>query len=179
VIDLSDISLAIPDLALSVRQPWAWAIVCGFKDIENRSVGAITKGSLNRRGRFAIHASKGMTREEYLQGYEHMRRLGIACPPPGALPRGGIVGAVSIIDCVKQSDSPWFFGPRGLVLRNAVRYGAPTPCAGQLGFFKWQPSGGALDPPAKWMTARGDAPMPAAREGAAPAPDLFNREERP
>ncbi|MFB6460476.1 ASCH domain-containing protein [Bradyrhizobium tunisiense] len=145
----------LPDLALSVRQPWAWAIVCGLKDIENRTVFSVTKGNLNRRGRFAIHASKGMTREEYVQGYELMRSLDIACPPPGALPRGGIVGAVEIVDCVKQSDSPWFFGPRGLVLRNAMRLGVPIPCSGALGFFKWQPSGGALDAPAKWMRPQG------------------------
>lgn len=172
--DLSEIALGIPELALSVRQPWAWAIVCGFKDIENRSRFAIDKGSLNRRGRFAIHASKGMTRDEYVRAYELMRSLDILCPPPGALPRGGIVGHVEVVDCVKQSDSPWFFGPRGLVLRNAVRLGAPIPCAGQLGFFKWKSSGGSLDAPAKWMRAQGDALLPS-RAVKPAAADLFNQ----
>lgn len=27
----------LPPLALSIRQPWAWAILCAGKDIENRS----------------------------------------------------------------------------------------------------------------------------------------------
>lgn len=176
--DLSDLALSIPDLALSVRQPWAWAIVMGFKDIENRTVFAVTKGSLNRRGRFAVHAAKGMTRAEYLDGYEMMRGIGIACPPPGALVRGAIVGAVEITDCVKQSDSPWFFGPRGLVLRNAMRLGAPVPSVGQLGFFNWKPSGGEIAAPAKWMTTRSDdaAPVRATR-AAAPEGDLFSRED--
>ncbi|MGY4288864.1 hypothetical protein ACVWXO_008084 [Bradyrhizobium sp. LM2.7] len=167
--------MTIPDLALSVRQPWAWAIVADFKDIENRSGFAIDKGSLNRRGRFAIHAAKGMTRAEYLDGYEMMRGIGVCCPPPGELVRGAIVGSVEIVDCVKASDSPWFFGPRGLVLRNAMRLGVPVPSVGQLGFFNWQPSGGAIAEPAKWMMPQpNDAPERAALKAA--APDLFSME---
>ncbi len=54
----------LPELALSVRQPWAWAIIYASKDIENRSWQAVNHG-LRQRGRIAIHASKGMTREEY------------------------------------------------------------------------------------------------------------------
>ncbi len=44
----------IPDvkLALSIRQPWAWLIINGYKDIENRS------WPTNYRGTFFIHASK-------------------------------------------------------------------------------------------------------------------------
>jgi hypothetical protein len=172
---MGEIDLAIPELALSVRQPWAWAIVSGFKDVENRTVFSVQKGNLDRRGRFAIHASKGMTREEYVDAYDLMRSLDIVCPPPAALPRGGIVGHVEIAGCVKKSDSPWFFGPRGLVLRNAIRLGAPIPSVGALGFFRWQPSGGEMDAPAKWMRARGDAPMPASGGAKAAGPDLFSK----
>ncbi|WP_229215634.1 ASCH domain-containing protein [Duganella sp. CY15W] len=39
--------------ALSIRQPWAWLIVNGYKDIENRS------WSTNVRGKVLVHASKG------------------------------------------------------------------------------------------------------------------------
>ena len=45
--------------ALSIRQPWAWLIVNGFKDIENRT------WPTKFRGRVLVHASKGMTRDEY------------------------------------------------------------------------------------------------------------------
>jgi len=45
--------------AISIRQPWAWLIVNGYKDIENRS------WPTKFRGRVLIHASKGMTRAEY------------------------------------------------------------------------------------------------------------------
>ena len=58
--------------------------------------------------------------------------------PPATLddlPRGGIVGEAEIVDCVTQSDSPWFEGPYGFVLRNA--HPLPfRPCRGRLGFFK-------------------------------------------
>lgn len=54
----------LSDVALSVRQPWTHAIIHFSKDIENRSWQAINRG-LRFRGRIAIHAAKGMTREEY------------------------------------------------------------------------------------------------------------------
>ena len=54
----------LPPLALSVRQPWAWAIIHAGKDVENRSWQAVNHG-LRRRGRIAIHAAKGLTRDEY------------------------------------------------------------------------------------------------------------------
>ena len=44
-----------PLKALSIRQPWAWLIVNGFKDVENRN------WRTHWRGRLLIHASKGMT----------------------------------------------------------------------------------------------------------------------
>ncbi len=30
--------------ALSLRQPWAWLVINGYKDIENRSCGPIIAG---------------------------------------------------------------------------------------------------------------------------------------
>ena len=51
-------------LALSIRQPWAWLIVHGWKDIENRT------WRTRVRGRFLIHAAKGMTNREYLDAIE-------------------------------------------------------------------------------------------------------------
>ena len=54
----------MPTVALSIRQPWAWAIVQGYKDIENRSTFAVSKANFDVRP-VAIHAAKGMTIEEY------------------------------------------------------------------------------------------------------------------
>ena len=142
--------IAIPGIALSVRQPWAWAIIHAGKDIENRSWHSVDKGNL-RRGRIAIHAAKGLTQAEYASAVDFMRDIGVICPPAADLMRGGIIGAVDVVDIVKESGSKWFMGPRGLVLCNP-RACAFVPATGQLGYFSWTPA----DPPspaepAKWM----------------------------
>lgn len=130
------VSVHIPIFALSVRQPWAWAIVHAGKDVENRSRFAVTKGNLDRKGRVAIHASVGMTRDEYESASDFMASLGITCPRPDQLVRGGLIGAVTISDLVRKSDSPWFFGPCGLVLSDPEVLD-PVPCKGALGLFPW------------------------------------------
>jgi hypothetical protein len=130
---------AVPQLALSVRQPWAWALFYAGKDLENRDWRPTNPG-LKQRGWIAIHASKGMTKAYYEEAAAYMRdRLGIICPAPKDLPRGGIVGSVVIVDLVIKSDSPWFFGPYAFVLRDA-RPCAFQPARGMLGFFKWERS---------------------------------------
>lgn len=58
----------------------------------------------------------------------------IAIPAFGDLERGGIVGEVEIVDCVQASESPWFFGPWGFVLRNPKPLPF-RPWGGTLGFF--------------------------------------------
>src|SRR3989304_3850277 len=126
----------LPVMALSVRQPWAWAIIHGGKDIENRTVKAVSYG-LGRPGRRAIHASKGMKRDEYEKARSFMLGLGIACPEPADLLRGGIIGDVEVTGVVKESSSNWFFGPRGLVLREPVACEF-IPAVGALGYFAWK-----------------------------------------
>jgi hypothetical protein len=59
----------------------------------------------------------------------------IALPPFADLERGGIVGEAEIVDCVRESASPWFFGTYGFVLRNA-RALPFKPWRGELGFFE-------------------------------------------
>ncbi|CDX49161.1 conserved hypothetical protein [Mesorhizobium plurifarium] len=140
----------IPRLALSVRQPWAYAIVMGWKPVENRSWRA-PNPALKFRGEFAVHAAQGMTRAEYEDAAHLFRSLGHDCPAPADLPRGGIVGAATVVDIVKEHDSPWFFGPRALVLADerAVDF---VPSSGALGFFEWKPMDAAdLPKPARWM----------------------------
>lgn len=151
--------MELPRLALSVRQPWAWAIIdpVARKDIENRSWQAVNHG-LRQRGRIAVHASKGMTRDEYEDACEWIAKVcGVTVPPAASLDRGGIIGSVEVIDVVSESASPWFMGPRGLVLRD------PQPCAfvaakGALGYFNWTAAGDGPDDPAKWMLPKPDLP---------------------
>ena len=142
----------LPPLALSVRQPWAWAIVAGHKVIENRSAGAIRAGRMDCR-RIAIHAATGLKRDEYDWAVWRLDRHGVAYPRPDALVRGAIIGAVDVVDIVDRSDSEWFGGPMGLVLANASVCD-PIPAIGELGYFRWARAG-ALAQPMPWMTAWG------------------------
>jgi hypothetical protein len=154
----------LPPLAISVRQPWAWAIIYAGKDLENRSAGMVRHLDPVT-GPRAIHASKGMTRDEYEEACAFMTGHGLACPPPAKdLLRGGIIGRVDVVGCVAKSDSRWFFGPRALVLRNA-RPCAFIPAIGALGYFRWTPSGGSAEQPARWMLPKPQMEIPEAPAG--------------
>lgn len=112
--------------ALSIRQPWAWLIVNRYKDIENRS------WATKYRGRFLVHASLKLEKHVYDMVRDS---FGIEPPPPNEIERGGIVGVSTILDCVDDSDSPWFLGPYGFELGDSKpRRFKPMP--GKLGFFK-------------------------------------------
>lgn len=120
-------------LALSIRQPWAWLILHGGKDIENRD------WSTKVRGRVLIHASKGMTLDEWSDAWEFAgsaaRQLGRdAGVTAHTIERGGIVGSVEIINCTTHSDSRWFVGRHGFVLRDPKPLPF-VPWKGRLGFF--------------------------------------------
>jgi hypothetical protein len=116
--------------ALSIRQPWAHLIVHAGKDIENRD------WFTRLRGRILVHAAKGMTRDEYADVREFCDRSGNAIVPDfDALQRGGVIGSVEIVDCVEHSESRWFFGRYGFVLRDP-RPLPFIPYKGSLGFFE-------------------------------------------
>lgn len=81
-----------------------------------------------------------MTRAEYAAAEDPLWAHGgptITLPAFEDLDRGGIVGAVDILDCVSASASPWFCGPLGFVLANATPLPF-HPCRGALGFFNVQ-----------------------------------------
>jgi hypothetical protein len=140
----------LPPLALSVRQPWAWAILHAGKDIENRSSGAIRAGNM-KPGRIALHAASAMTQKEYVWAVWRMAQDGVTVPAPTNLTRGAIVGTVTVVEIVDQSDSPWFGGAMGLRLSDPVALKTPIPSKGALGYFRWE-KGTDLRPDAAWMT---------------------------
>ena len=78
-----------------------------------------------------------MTRDEYADAWDLARQIRgnvDGLPSFEAIERGGIVGSVELVDCVTASDSRWFFGKYGFLLRDPQ--GLPfNPCRGQLGFF--------------------------------------------
>lgn len=112
--------------ALSIRQPWAWLIVHGYKDVENRD------WPTRVRGRVLVHAGKKLDREGY--NWLRLYHPGIPLPMADQLECGGIVGEATVLDCVDDHDSPWFFGRYGFVLGNA-RPLPFHPMPGKLGFF--------------------------------------------
>ncbi len=136
-----------PKFALSVREPWAWLICKGLKDIENRD------WPTKFRGRVYIHAGKKADGRNYNEtkhiqggiqkllcsmGNEKAAQLvwEIVYHPSWKPCYGAIIGEVDIVDCVTDSDSPWFVGEYGFVLANPTLYEKPMPYKGQLGFFE-------------------------------------------
>ena len=117
---------------LSIRQPWAWLIVNGFKNIENRD------WRTNFRGPLLIHASKGCTKDEYEMAVWFAQKIdkNINIPPLKQIDRGGIVGVVRLIDCVSRSSSPWFQGRYGFVLDRQKPVSEMIEVKGQLGIFE-------------------------------------------
>jgi hypothetical protein len=120
--------------ALSIRAPWWWFILHGGKDIENRD------WSTRYRGPLLIQASKWWRAHDVDFDMAFCIRLAPNAPRPTmrSLRRGNagkIVGRVDLVDCVEQSDSPWFFGPYGFVLANPVAFETPIPFKGALGLF--------------------------------------------
>lgn len=117
--------------ALSIMQPWAWLIVNGHKDIENRD------WRCRRRGRILIHAGKKIDRdadEALRRGWHPAADMPLCMDLPEAWETGGIVGEATIEGCVEQSMSDWFVGRYGILMRNA-RPLPFRPCRGALGFF--------------------------------------------
>lgn len=134
--------------ALSVRQPWAWLIVHGFKDFENRRWGSRypARAQIRDHAPFdvLIHASAGMTEADYDEARQVLRHINhlrfqdgladIVLPPRAALQRGGIVGRCRVVGWSESpANSPWAF-TSGLILDQAEPLPF-TPCKGALGFF--------------------------------------------
>jgi hypothetical protein len=117
--------------ALSIRQPYAWLIARGIKDIENRD------WPTTFRGRVLIHAGLTYPKRDYRDDAESFGQQYGAYPAHDQMV-GGIVGVATIVDCVQQSESKWFNGPFGFVMANA-REIPFVPCKGALGFFDVHP----------------------------------------
>ncbi len=133
-------SVLLPQLALSVRQPWAWAIAYGYKPVENRDWKE-SNPCRRFRGQAFLHAGlkedtedldfvvdlvvqqTGEPVADVVARYRQQRHL------------GGIVGVMKVTDLVTEMDNPWFFGPLGLVIEDA-RPLPFTSCRGLLGFFR-------------------------------------------
>ncbi|WP_205814215.1 hypothetical protein [Microbacterium sp. K24] len=129
---------------LTVRQPWAWAIIHGGKDVENRPRNIAG----NYRGPVAIHAGKSFDYERptdrFLAEYSRL--------PVAGRETGYIIGVVNLIEVHEERDcwtamagrdgetheehcSSWAHGGDvfHLVLENPRPLAEPIPYTGALG----------------------------------------------
>jgi hypothetical protein len=110
----------VTEYYLSVRQPYAWAIVSGIKDVENRS------WSTKIRGRIFIHAGKN--KDGVDDGMDDLRGKGVRkLPKEQDLVFGAIIGSVEIVDCVDKHGSKWFAkGKTGFLLEKPRKLRIPV-----------------------------------------------------
>ncbi|MDQ3956521.1 MAG: ASCH domain-containing protein [Actinomycetota bacterium] len=112
--------------ALSVKQPWAWTIAAGYKNVENRS------RRTNFRGGLLIHAGAELDPA----GFQFLWEMGLYKALPADLPRGGLVGMVEVVDCVRGYESEWALpGQWHWVLAHPREFRNVLPCPGRLGMF--------------------------------------------
>lgn len=124
--------------ALTVKQPWAWAIATGEKTVENRS------RNTQHRGLVAIHAGLAWS----ARGGSDARIVELARthgqPLAGdTYERGAIIAIANIVDAHPESGccAPW--GDREYdgkpvwhwVLEDAKPLDRPFPCRGALGLW--------------------------------------------
>jgi hypothetical protein len=115
---------------LTVRQPWAWAIVNGLKPIENRA------WSTAHRGLLVIHSALNVAKATDLDGGRFPD--GTPVPDPRTLDLGALVGVVNLTACVRLRDlaftgdpawrskaQPWSTGPWCWLLDRPRRFKVP------------------------------------------------------
>jgi len=118
--------------ALSIRQPWAWLIVNGYKDVENRT------WSTNYRGDLLIHAGHNFEFDSISWILSKFTELkGILPLNKHDYDLGGLIGKVTLVNCTRHHESPWFTGPIGWLFDNAASM-TLIPYKGHLGLFDVQ-----------------------------------------
>ena len=137
--------------AITVQQPWAWAIVHAGKHVENRS------GNHGYRGPLAIHAGKRYSRRglDDPRIAEAASRTGLKALAARRLPVGCIIGVAELVDVHPDVGCcrPWgesSYTERGgrnrthvfhYVLDRVRPIEPPIDHAGQLGLWHWSWNG--------------------------------------
>ena len=157
----------LPARVLTVQQPWAWAIIHGGKDVENRDWKPARPLVL------LIHA--GLKTDFAAFGF--MQQLGVEPPVTSVLAYGAIIGAVTVTGWTETSPSRWASHTRWhWLLSNPGAAQQPIPYRGQTGLFRppedWRDRFQAAWPPqdrseAPSRTPVVDIPVDAAASGSA------------
>jgi hypothetical protein len=114
--------------ALTIKQPWAWAIMAGLKTAENRS------WFTPHRGRLLIHAGARIDARSVVG--DVFAAAGAVLPTE--LATGVILGTVDLVSICSPRElagDPWAFGPWCWRLENPQPFAEPIPWRGQLGLF--------------------------------------------
>ena len=115
--------------ALTIKQPWLYAITNLGKRIENRTWRPPNK-VLNQR--IALHAA--MRDDE--DGYKALYRMTGYCRYEKDIERGCILATATLAGYVESSSDRWFTGPYGWILNNIHRLPAPVFCKGSQGLWR-------------------------------------------
>lgn len=151
-------TIAVPEYALSIWQPWAHLLACGAKIYETRS------WPTKFRGPIAIHAAKHWTVRMARGCYQKpfftvllahgvkfparcdetkLRSLGLAF--------GAVVAVGNLVDCVRTEDvlgelgsneiafGDFRHGRWAFLYQDVVKLAFPAPCLGRQGFFRLDP----------------------------------------
>jgi len=119
--------------ALTLRQPWAWAVIYGGKDVENRRRRTAYRGPL------LIHAGKNADPDP-----ETSSRLLWTMADPEAFrqpraawqAREAIIGVVHLADVLTDSRSPWATaGWYNWAFEFPSPIDPPIPCRGRPGLW--------------------------------------------
>lgn len=118
--------------ALSIHQPWAWAILHATKDIENRS------WRTNYRGPLLIHASKSKNSFDAQDRDEWLCSYGVILPHWDELVKGALLGIVDLVDCLPAADArgSWVEGPWCWKLTHPRPFATPIPYRGAQQLFE-------------------------------------------
>ena len=113
--------------ALSIRQPWAWAIAAGLKRVENRS------WRVSYRGPLAIHAARVVETKAYARCAQLAGR-----PVPPHLATGAVIAVAQLADIVTARElrgDPWAEGVWWCWVLDDVVPICPVQCPGHQLLF--------------------------------------------
>lgn len=129
----------LPTMAVSLFQPWPWAVLYLLKDVENRT------WATKYRGPILLHAGKRFFLPEVRDNVRRCLETTTSKAPRSFFLRfttenlrnqtGGIVGMVTIKDCITNSPSPWAEPGRRHWLLADPKPLPFFPCKGRLGLF--------------------------------------------
>lgn len=148
---MSPIRTLQPMKALTLHQPWAWAVSVGLKPIENRTWAP--RGQLSPGDRLAIHAGLKLEAWQGRQNLATVRELAVKAGRGAEVPRdledprlvrgavvavatyGGVVSNQAAADLVRPGAGEWYAGEVGWVLRDVTQLRQPIGCRGFQGLW--------------------------------------------